>query len=435
MKKLPLIIAGLTALLISSCSNSSSTSGDKFKLTYTTSITEAPIEFTTEFKYNLKDFDKSAEKFNKSIALLSFANCINAAEKSKVNEFYSSIKFENVVCSEDYDKEEDKDSIKHAFAHYDAGSYHLIAVTTNGLGYKLPWENNFVLGAEGDAKGFVIGAEKVMSGLSNYLSAYQDKKIKLWITGYSRSAAISNIVACRLIDENVIASSNMFAYTFEAPQAIDASNEKQYKSIFNVINSGDVVPHLAPSQYGLKRSGNDVDIYSRNIDKWLKKIDNRFRINPYYESEDYANEAELNEKLMELMTATITASGFHDMSTRENYYTYYQDNISYLIGYFMSLKSETITDITNTISSMSMLELAVLLADDGVYKFLTPILDRHGEIYDATKLRESTNLLIKYATNNYNLLAFLISGNNKDNLMRNVQFHYPEIIIVSLNNY
>ena len=432
-----IVITVLLGLVFCSCSKQgTATSNSKYDFSYTSTMTGEAININYNFEYNFKDFDKASTKFNKSIALLSFVKSIKAAEKASIGNFYSSFGFDNIVYSEDFDKPEDKDSIRFTIAHLNGESYDLIGVTTNGVNYSKPWENNFILGLEGDADGFVVAANKVIAGIKTYLTNYTEKPVKLWITGYSRSAAISNIVSYRLIDDGTIEEKNMFSYTFEAPRAVSKTNTKEYKSIFNIINSADLVTHVAPDMYDLKRAGVDVDIYSSKIDNLLKKVDNRLRLSSFTSSSNYSNESELGEYLFNtLLGKSFESEEVKDMSTRENYVLYHQDKIAYLLSLFMTLKSKTTNDIMNKFSNISFTDIAQLLEEDGLYNFIKPVLDANNETYDDTKLKDATNDIVRYIKNNADIASFMIDANARNSLTRTVSCHYPEVNLVLLYNY
>ena len=80
-------------------------------------------------------------------------------------------------------------------------------------------------------------------------------KKTLWITGHSRGAGIANIVGARL-DEDY----ETFVYTFKRPMTTTISENvaKSHDSIFNVINSDDIIAEMPLSYWGFRHYGNDV---------------------------------------------------------------------------------------------------------------------------------------------------------------------------------
>jgi len=143
--------------------------------------------------------------------------------------------------------------------------YDLIVIVLRGGGYGAEWANNFVIGESGIYhKGFNDASENVLQGIRQYLDTLSSgNPQKLWITGYSRSAAVANLTAAKLNDSGWIAPENIYAYGFATPQCVivgdaNARNER-YHNIFNIINPGDVVPKVAFSKWGFGRFG--IDMY------------------------------------------------------------------------------------------------------------------------------------------------------------------------------
>lgn len=138
----------------------------------------------------------------------------------------------------------------------------LIMVAIRGSGYGLEWGGNFRIGTEIDHEGFTLAANQVIQGLENYIEANRDKfhsNIKVWISGYSRAAATTNLVA-RYLDNyqiNGVRPQNVYAFCFECPQNTISSltGNSLYANIVNVINPIDFVPKVAMSVWDYNRFG------------------------------------------------------------------------------------------------------------------------------------------------------------------------------------
>ena len=122
---------------------------------------------------------------------------------------------------------------------------------------------------------------EVFADLKNYLAAAQQKGelgvVKLWMGGYSRGAVVANLLAARVNRElSGLERENVFVYTFATPVAsarrttptcsritTTTTTRRQPErdwgesNIFNIISSGDIVPHLLPEEWGFHRNGND----------------------------------------------------------------------------------------------------------------------------------------------------------------------------------
>ena len=134
-------------------------------------------------------------------------------------------------------------------------------------------------------EGWYNAANKTIKFINEYISANRIKgKVKIWIAGFSRGGATTNLAAGLLdnkIDKNEKIFSNdvtfthddLYAYTFEAPQGANYNSKtvKQpgdaiYNNIYNVVNPNDLVPKVAMSEYGFTRFGTDKYITTKFYD-------------------------------------------------------------------------------------------------------------------------------------------------------------------------
>ncbi len=86
--------------------------------------------------------------------------------------------------------------------------------------------------------------------------------VKVWITGYSRGAAVSNLSAALLIQSGIILPENMFAYSFATPNntlSADARGEA-YRGLYPVIGAFDPVLQAPPSAWGFTRCGRTLTL-------------------------------------------------------------------------------------------------------------------------------------------------------------------------------
>ena len=394
-----------------------------------------------DFPCEAVTFENKATVFNKDLALASFAFNVSAPSKTAINEVYAAYDFKNIVNSPDYDKLETKQSVKYTIGSKKVGDDDLIALTISGLKYLLPWQSNFDLGVEGDHKGFTEGANKVLEALNEYLKDYPNiNKRKLWITGYSRSAGISQIVSYHLLDEELFLEDNLYGYFFETPLGIDAEKVGEYKSLFNVINSGDLITYIPPTNYGFKRIGIDVDIYNKNTDSIVKAFDERLNVAPFKANSDlgYKNEAEFNVFLLEQLTKvfeSVDEPDFHDLSTKDRFVEFYQDTFAYLLSLAFSLKLETIVAVKEAFEKLNIVDKALLLMDKmGVYNFLKPIFDEVEQPYDDEKLQTSTVNLVTFAQKCTTVVSKIVSADFQNVALRSVQLHAPETVLPLLIN-
>ncbi len=136
----------------------------------------------------------------------------------------------------------------------------LIAVAVRGGGYEQEWASNFTVGTAGEHQGFSEAASKVVSSVQDHIGTLLindgvEKNIKIWMTGYSRAAATTNIAAKVLTDYagnhtiKGVTQDSIFAYCFECPRGVQQNSPSYtsgYNNIYSIVNYADVVPKVAP---------------------------------------------------------------------------------------------------------------------------------------------------------------------------------------------
>ena len=178
----------------------------------------------------------------------------------------------------------------------------LIALVVRGTGYYNEWGGNFNVGSSGTHTGFTICRDKVLSFLKQYIQENGiSGRIKLWITGYSRAGATTNMVAGALdsqmrsgvltgSDANYLPSgvtlafNELYAYPFEPPMGITKSMASNYSNIHNNVNIYDPVPKVAMEAWGFSRynkdggSSNNVlpNLSSKNYASALKAMKTQY---------------------------------------------------------------------------------------------------------------------------------------------------------------
>ena len=228
------------------------------------------------FAHSSFDFDQSLATMSMSLAMSAFGSASGGQTEYSDKSVNARSLLLEIGCSkgsietnDDFTKKPDYDSmgaiIGNKSVTYGGKEYTLVALALRGGGYEAEWANNFTLGADGHHEGFEACRDNALS----FLRSYIDEKdisgdIKLWICGFSRSAAVANLLA-GAIDDGAVLSENVrceaedvYAYCFEPPAAADTSlmgESERYRNIFNIINKNGFISYLAPPSYGLSRYG------------------------------------------------------------------------------------------------------------------------------------------------------------------------------------
>ena len=182
--------------------------------------------------------------------------------------------------------------------------YKLFVVGIRGGNYEGEWAGNVRVGASGDHQGFAEARDSVLGFVLPYIVEHtaSGDNVKIWISGYSRSAATANLVGgwlstwlktgskeikgktptvtyaknydAKLMRNTESASydlsgrrmdaNDVYCYPVNAPlggekSVVDANN-KYCVGVHNLINPDDWIPQVAPAWWGFARYGTDHDI-------------------------------------------------------------------------------------------------------------------------------------------------------------------------------
>lgn len=167
--------------------------------------------------------------------------------------------------SDDFNRETGINTIGSVIAHKKIGDETVIAVAISGNNYKNEWLSNFTIDDDERPSGFNSAAHKVMTRLENYIRAHHlTGNLRLWVTGYSRSAAVANMFSADAVDSHRY--QEVYAYTFATPRTTREANPERYSNIFNLINPEDVVPMVPFAEWGFARYGIDMFLPSISTD-------------------------------------------------------------------------------------------------------------------------------------------------------------------------
>ena len=392
-----------------------------------------------DIPYESFSFAHASTSFNKNLALSALNFVSKAPYKEKISEAYLSFGFEDVTYSPDYEAEESETSLLYVLGHKNIDGYNVINFTIAGYEYKKPWKENFNLGKTGNHQGFNQMALKALSPLIAYLREHGGTDSKVFINGYSRSAAIANILCTILLDNSIVSEANLYAYLFETPKGIEISNTKSYPSIFNIINSADLITYVSPTEYGHKRAGVDIDINNEFAEEILLSYDKNLIVPSFTPSNNaYQNDQEfiayLLSLLLEQSDSYKNGSSTFDISSRNAYCDNIQDDASYLIGVIFSLEYDELSELTDSFDDLELSQIANIFEDDGLYNLISPVLIEHGASFEEERLKASLNKLVKALKEKPSLMGKVTDKGFLDNALRTIYFHTLETVLPLLLN-
>ena len=271
---------------------------------------------TINVKFNPQWFDHTAKEYNHDLAKLSLGLATSAfrpkhADGSATDENLSMYLYTAGfydLRSDDYNKDPSKYTISTVMGPRTIegkdGPFDIIGVGVCGQGYVDEWESNFMIGDIGVHVGFDNSARLVYDRIFGYIASMEfEHPLKIWISGFSRAAAVSNIVAARLSDSSVFGEDNVFAYTFATPRTATTVDESKYHNIFNIIGKADPVPKVPFEEWGYKRYG--VDLYTPILETDSDFEAKRVKANVIYKmitGIDYWYNREANETINNILS-------------------------------------------------------------------------------------------------------------------------------------
>ena len=183
-------------------------------------------------------------QYNPQLAHMLIAMCNSVFNNSEMIETFNSFRFEKKYRYEG-------SFLTYSMAKKQTEDGDIILVVVRGSESGGDWISNFDFATNDDGLhgGFADSANDLYDNMLDFLGEGADlSRTRFVITGFSRGAAVSNILAARLTDEQ-IAQRNIYAYTFACPDVgkITADTASHYQCIFNIADINDMVSWV-PSQ-------------------------------------------------------------------------------------------------------------------------------------------------------------------------------------------
>lgn len=225
---------------------------------------------TWENEYHDDYFQQPADHYNHDLAQLSLGLAMTAfrheeneeAQDDRLIDFLEQMGFTEIE-TDTYRHEPETDSIAYGLARKELDDMTILACAVCGGNYSKEWASNLTVGDGDRPEGFNDASQKVQAAIKDYLERHpSENPVKLWITGFSRAAATSNITAADLTDAGIFA--DVYAYTFATPRTTRDSSE--YPNIFNIMQADDPVPKVPLADWDYGHYGNDLYLVSQEID-------------------------------------------------------------------------------------------------------------------------------------------------------------------------
>ncbi|WP_034449497.1 leucine-rich repeat protein [Butyrivibrio sp. AE2032] len=224
----------------------------------------------SQFTYNDGYFLQDSTKLNGEVAKMSVALAAAAYDPITIGDIFEDMHFtivNPIAMSKSYDDGRlsinDNDHVAYTIGRKVIDGYTVYCVPIRGTGPNAEWYSDFNLGEGDDHEGFYLAADEVYDDLIEQINtdgASLSKTVVL-LTGHSRGAAVTNIIAARLDKSTSIPDKQIFGYAFACP-AVSRNADQSLKNIYNINNPGDLITLLPMEDWGYKRNGVDIYVYS-----------------------------------------------------------------------------------------------------------------------------------------------------------------------------
>lgn len=234
---------------------------------------------STELNYSLLDFALCLEMSS------GLDSSDHTKRSSSVVQLLGDIGCDRIKVNDTYVQRSTTTSVDVAIGSKQIDGSTVIFLVMNGAHYTTEFVSNVMLGESGNHEGFSLVRDQAVNFLRHFITENGiTGDVKILVTGFSRTAAGSNLIAAYLSDaiaegkvkERIgdinLTKEDVYGFSFETPRCgyyeegcgLPAPTDERYSNIWYVINPDDLVTYVPPEQYGFVRYGNEVTIQSHD---------------------------------------------------------------------------------------------------------------------------------------------------------------------------
>lgn len=336
-----------------------------------------------DFVYSDAYFNQPATQYNHALARCSLGMALASARQNTVGEkdkgirsFLSAAGFTDFE-SEDYETETSEETIATMLGRRIVEGNTVLAVAVCGGNYQNEWQGNVLLSSkEYDEEigednafhaGFLTAATKVVKRVMNYLEKYPAQgELRIWITGYSRAAAVANLASFMLLYFNDReADSRLYAYLFATPRCSAVVDIRDCPGVFNIVGGFDPVAVVPFGEWGYDRYGTTLYLPCQEYcADYQEKLDAASRVSQQLAGRELWNNPQLNWILCKVFQT------FDEAMTNADAY---RDDFQQLVIDSMKMKGGTLSKLWQTYQRIQ--------ANQGLKKDLANIVSKTGDAF------------------------------------------------------
>lgn len=312
-------------------------------------------DLTDSYIYTDSYFGDSAYNTDHHLAIMSMimasasisSSDVGYLQKSRnVQDLLAQIGFQDIEVNQYYKEQMQQNTMGVCVAYKELGDSVLLAIVPRSAGYEHEWGGNFNVGESGLHEGFQIGRDIALNFTKDYVSDHKDtfqgKTVKVWTMGYSRGAAVANLIGAALTDDPTgsigvdVKSENIFDYTFGTPETAPSEmnpRAEKYNHIHNYLADYDPVAMAPLAAWGFERYGKDEALDVHNADTKAKMLSCLAKINPAVYSNYTSNESIEDPDYFTAMTLGENFTIIPDTTRTITQKEFLEDRLDYLTLY------------------------------------------------------------------------------------------------------
>lgn len=213
-----------------------------------------------DFPYSDDYFRTSSRQFSRELAQASLGlefSSFRNDDSDLENQYETYLKKAGFtdIAPFGYDQPTAKDSLSGVIACKQIDDFTLIAAAPSGMGYGKEWGGNMEVGDGVRHEGFDKAARILENQIYDFIDeTHINGKKKLWVVGFSRTAAVGNLTAADMIESGEF--DDIYAYLFAVPRT--TKEPVDYPNIFNMCGVFDPVTQIPFQSWGYERYGQDL---------------------------------------------------------------------------------------------------------------------------------------------------------------------------------
>ncbi len=301
-----------------------------------------------------------------------------------VEDLLEQLGFRDTEINEYYNQKMNENTIGVAVAYkYLDNDNVLLAIIPRSAGYEIEWSGNFNVGDEttedGLHLGFKCGRDIALQFADEYVSAHNDvfsgKTLKIWSVGYSRGAAIANLIGAAMAEGYELGEAgtticaepqNVYVYTFGTPNTVvppkgTDPHDSIYNGIHNYFASYDPVTFTPFSTWGFTRYGQDTLLPTDDTDTKAQMLSFLQDINKNV-YDIYVNGDGDPDTFAAMCVDIVSGAVLPDESSTLTQETFLEERVAYLTDYLVKNRDSY---VDNRYQDMLCTLMVLMFGGDG----------------------------------------------------------------------